>query len=140
MGALTVAVKVAEGGGVRIGASGVEVDPGRVSMPGHTHEAGSVTGLGDAVATVVSELVADSLSVGWEAADGLLSPVAKLAAAGGLKVDASGLAVDLGVGATQAAAGNHSHDGLHAPVTGGETGTARGDGGRAGGIGGGEAG
>lgn len=104
-------VRVRAGGGLNVDADGLGCDFGsgeqQVPRGNHSHAQ-----LHDAVT------VADTDTLDLTLAGQQVSGSVKLASASALKVvSGQGLAVDIGDASGQAAAGNHTHDELHAPVT-----------------------
>lgn len=115
------------GAGWKATNSGLQLDIGtgsnQVAAGNHTHE-----GLHDAVTLAASDTIAGELT-GQELTlevrllpEGGLSHedsglFVQLKTNGGLKRDLYGLYADVGTGANQVAAGNHTHEGLHDPLT-----------------------
>jgi hypothetical protein len=104
-------VRIRVGGGLSVDADGLGCDFGsgeqQVPRGNHSHAQ-----LHDAVT------VADTDTVDLSLAGQQVSGSVKLATASALKVvSGQGLAVDLGEASGQAAAGNHTHAQLHAPLT-----------------------
>lgn len=79
----------------------------------HVHSVDEVTGLYDYIQSGVEALVNPSSSVGWVG----LAPYVICAPDGGLSLSGDGLKINLGQSGTEAAAGNHTHAQLHAPLT-----------------------
>ncbi|HVM51245.1 MAG TPA: hypothetical protein VMU04_24660 [Candidatus Acidoferrum sp.] len=111
-----VLVQLSTSGGLMRAPDGLAVDPGRVSMPGHTHVSADVVDLSTALGNLLMIELADSDTLQWLPASGIMGEV-RVQSDGGLVVSAAGLAVDFGTGSTQAATGDHTHAQLHNPLT-----------------------
>lgn len=119
----SVAVRVQPGGGVVVGAAGLAVDLTGVAAPAaHTHLVADVTDFTSELLAHLAAKLEDTATLAWgwdwsEARGDQLLGTVRLQSNGGLVAGAMGLALDVGLGATQVAAGDHTHAQLHASLT-----------------------
>lgn len=104
-------VRLKSSGGLLQTSSGLELDLSLVSQPGHPHLASDVEDLLAALSGLPG-LLGDSDTIQWTAA----TPSVRVQGGNPLTAGADGLAVTLGTGGLDAAAGDHTHAQLHDPM------------------------
>ena len=110
-------VRLRAGGGLSVASDGLFVNWTNVSRPGHTHTLADITDFNAQLPGKVQAILAPSPTLAWQWTGAYASGVVQVQPGGGILAGAAGLYADVGTGATQLAAGNHTHALLHSPFT-----------------------